>query len=496
MASGLALIQEELKREILKPYDESDPILQCGTAPLSIIQSRPGDVLRLAHEQLHSFPYKDVPGYWRRLYTEAALWKAVNLNPEDDPETKFVETLDMAVILTGAPFRQSLIHEGLSIMGQNYGLGLNQNDASSHGNGRHHMSGDIERMKSLSSREANLMSKKAVQSEGDILQHRMKRQKLSHRSHHNSDIPTSFPRLSLRHIHLDHPIPRKHNMTLTSFQAQLNADHQRNNRQGALPLIITEVIPHWPALSDPETSWNNPRYWLKTTLDGRRLVPIEIGRAYTDDDWSQKIIPFRDFMREYLLPQSTTSQPEKVKTPTGYLAQHDLFTQIPSLRADITIPDFCYSSPPSPLSAEEGEEEEDEAADEPTINIWLGPASTTSPLHTDPHHNILAQVFGHKYIRLYAPSQTGKLYPRSREGDVDLSNTSRVDVGFGMEEEGEGMEDRRKMREELEEEFPLFKDAEYVEGILGPGECLYIPRGWWHYVRSLSPSCSVSFWWD
>lgn len=23
--------------------------------------------------------------------------------------------------------------------------------------------------------------------------------------------------------------------------------------------------------------------------------------------------------------------------------------------------------------------------------------------------------------------------------------------------------------------FPLFSDAEYVEGLLGPGQCLYIP---------------------
>ena len=31
--------------------------------------------------------------------------------------------------------------------------------------------------------------------------------------------------------------------------------------------------------------------------------------------------------------------------------------------------------------------------------------------------------------------------------------------------------------------------------VLGPGDALYIPRHAWHYVRSLSPSRSVSFWW-
>ena len=31
--------------------------------------------------------------------------------------------------------------------------------------------------------------------------------------------------------------------------------------------------------------------------------------------------------------------------------------------------------------------------------------------------------------------------------------------------------------------------------MLGPSEVLYIPRHVWHYVRSLEPSVSVSFWW-
>ena len=32
------------------------------------------------------------------------------------------------------------------------------------------------------------------------------------------------------------------------------------------------------------------------------------------------------------------------------------------------------------------------------ILAWLGPPGTVSPLHTDPHHNILAQIVGYKYV--------------------------------------------------------------------------------------------------
>jgi len=266
---------------------------------------------------------------------------------------------------------------------------------------------------------------------------------------------------------------------------------------------------------------------MAQTIGGRRLVPIEIGRSYTDEGWGQQIVTFGHFMREYLLPPSTSSpscsessnnhetvalngaETERpVDTVTNehydsakiaYLAQHDLLTQLPSLRADILIPDYCFSSPPPPIpthaplpSAEE--------LDTPLQNAWLGPPGTVSPLHTDPYHNILCQVVGYKYVRLYPPSATARLHPRGvrEEGDgVDMSNTSSVDLDEALEvlaqQKEEGHSDARKR---FDERFPGFAGAEFVEAVLGPGECLYIPVGWWHYVRSLSTSFSVSFWFD
>jgi lysine-specific demethylase 8 len=83
-------------------------------------------------------------------------------------------------------------------------------------------------------------------------------------------------------------------------------------------------------------------------------------------------------------------------------------------------------------------------------------------------------VVGSKYIRLYAPDQTPKLYANTH---TLTSNTSQVDC-----------ENPDLTR------FPLFSSAEYWECVLGEGATLYIPPGWWHYVRSLSVSFSVSFW--
>jgi hypothetical protein len=39
--------------------------------------------------------------------------------------------------------------------------------------------------------------------------------------------------------------------------------------------------------------------------------------------------------------------------------------------------------------------------------------------------------------------------------------------------------------------FPLFEKATEYRMILQPGEMIFIPRGWWHHVRSLDKSISV-----
>ncbi|KAF7726342.1 Lysine-specific demethylase 8 [Apophysomyces ossiformis] len=201
----------------------------------------------------------------------------------------------------------------------------------------------------------------------------------------------------------------------------------------ATPVIIPHAIDHWPAMSS--RPWQSARYLLDIAAD--RVVPVEIGR-YTDAGWQQMMMRFEDFVRIHV---------QNPQTPPAYLAQHDLFRQIPRLEKDILVPDYCYVSP-------DYSEEEGEPPEEVIKNAWFGPRGTVSPLHHDPYHNLLAQVVGTKYLRLYSPGETDKLYPH--EGL--MSNTSQVDVG-----------DPDLAR------FPSFATADYVECVLQPGELLYIP---------------------
>ncbi|KAK3944873.1 hypothetical protein QBC46DRAFT_373428 [Diplogelasinospora grovesii] len=265
--------------------------------------------------------------------------------------------------------------------------------------------------------------------------------------------------------------------------------------KGPLPLVITGVVDDWPARTT--RPWNKPAYLLSRTFGGRRLVPVEVGRSYVDDGWGQQIIPFKEFLSVYIDPPRTKGQNGQGggrKGKVGYLAQHQLFTQLPQLRNDIRIPDYCYTAPPKhPTDPSQDQAE----LDEPQLNAWFGPGGTITPLHTDPYHNLLVQVVGRKYVRLYSPHETPRMRPRGKEGGVEMGNTSHVDIGVfegwdkpDIEAEGEGEENGEGGWEDE------FKKVPYLECILQPGDMLYIPIGWWHYVRGLSVSFSVSFWWN
>ena len=110
------------------------------------------------------------------------------------------------------------------------------------------------------------------------------------------------------------------------------------------------------------------------------------------------------------------------------------------------------------------------------LNAWFGPQNTISPLHHDPHHNLLCQVVGRKYLRLYPHEASTRLYPHP---DPLLNNTSQMDVANPDVDR-----------------FPLVAGLACLECILEPGEMLYIPPKYWHYVRALSISFSVSCWWS
>jgi lysine-specific demethylase 8 len=278
---------------------------------------------------------------------------------------------------------------------------------------------------------------------------------------------------------IDQPEPLATNRPVTIVSQPSLEDFQIHLNNDTTPLLLLDTINDWPAIK----TWRDPLYLLRLTLGGRRCVPIEIGETYTHADWRQEIMSLRRFLHEHILPVD----PKEI----GYLGQHNLFHQIPQLQQDIRTPDYCYTAPPEATPASRLGLPAVPPVDEPQKNIWLGPKGTRTPLHTDPYHNIFCQVVGYKYVRLYAPSATESLYPRGEdENGINESNTSEVEIRLDRTQQS-------NVAVEDAESFPLFlSQGNYYEAIVGPGECLYIPAGWWHYIESLTVSYSVSFWWN
>lgn len=75
-----------LATQISKQLEETvsnETIHFCGLGPLKIMESHPQDVLDLAHQKLHTWPYKNVPICWRRLFEDATLSKVAGMLREE-----------------------------------------------------------------------------------------------------------------------------------------------------------------------------------------------------------------------------------------------------------------------------------------------------------------------------------------------------------------------------------------------------------------------------
>ena len=227
------------------------------------------------------------------------------------------------------------------------------------------------------------------------------------------------------------PIPEEDLPSLDSFAAQYLCK---------TPVVITGAMLGWPALH----RWKRAEYWR--AVAGPRTVPVEIGKSYMEEGWGQLLMLFSEFLDKHLIPAQERERCFAVKSclrftegetagvgregqekscgaaslsfksndeneledesiiknvlPSTddhqcvYLAQHDLFSQIPALADDIIEPEYCVLG--HAMRA---------------VNTWIGPPGTITPPHTDPYQNLLCQVIGRKYVRLYSPDQTQALYP-------------------------------------------------------------------------------------
>ena len=255
------------------------------------------------------------------------------------------------------------------------------------------------------------------------------------------------------------------------------------------PLLLRNLL----GTCDAIYFWRSLEYW-RVAVGEETPVEVEIGKGYNNSN--RVTVMFGDYLNYLAMNMETESeecllrskrhegkepdvQHQRTNRDVAYLAQNELFHHV---RNDIPIPSFC----------EDGKYNIGDGKLYHTM-LWMGPRDTVSPLHFDPLDNILMQVVGWKRVLLFSPDdQCHGLKDGGEEGlrrtsswhyagvDGNQYNTSAVDV--------ENPDHAR---------FPNYKllGPMPYECVLGPGDGLYIPKRWWHHVRSLEMSVSANVWW-
>ena len=99
--------------------------------------------------------------------------------------------------------------------------------------------------------------------------------------------------------------------------------------------------------------------------------------------------------------------------------------------------------------------------------IWWSDKNNITPLHKDPYDNFILQLVGEKEWILFGDDYDDILY-----GD-----NLQFDTGYGFAKSNFNVNDN---------------DNPYRKFILKPGQLLFLPKGWSHYVKTLSQSYSIN----
>eukprot|EP00958_Prasinococcus_capsulatus_P014809 scaffold1558_cov403-Prasinococcus_capsulatus_cf.AAC.40 len=256
------------------------------------------------------------------------------------------------------------------------------------------------------------------------------------------------------------------------------------------PYILTGLPDDWPGIRD----WRDLRWWLDRF--GHRVVAVELGRPkhMGGGGVRRRMATIACFVNCHMVPRqfrdprivqesfessrrATSASPgsngehlwwqlqEQEVNLVGCIDQSGLTEQFPELKQYYAAPEYLQLGTLN------------------NVNLCLSPMGVVSPLHREEQDILFVQVAGYTYARLYAPTQSRFLYQQGKGASKGTAEKHQGNVSVvNVEEPGD--------------EHPLFEQAEYSETILGPGDTLYIPRDYWHYVRSLTTSISLIFSWD
>jgi hypothetical protein len=212
------------------------------------------------------------------------------------------------------------------------------------------------------------------------------------------------------------------------------------------PVVIEGLLADWPALAHWSPAFFADRF-------GDAQVEVMAGRdAEAQPDLYvsrlRTALPMREYVARIQAVRETNdiymvARNSLLKREAFRPLLEDLRAPRGFIRPDIHVPD--------------------------SVHLWFGPAGTWAALHHD-HLNVLfCQVYGRKRFRLIPSCELARAY--NQQGLYSAVDPRTPDL----------------------ERFPEFQRATVLDFVVGPGDALLIPVGWWHAVQALDVSISVTF---
>ncbi|HQN56050.1 MAG TPA: cupin-like domain-containing protein [Saprospiraceae bacterium] len=205
------------------------------------------------------------------------------------------------------------------------------------------------------------------------------------------------------------------------------------------PVVFTDLIKDWSALQNWTVENFKSKYGnLKVSVYTNKFEGTDKGFREPD-----KHMLFGDF-----LDLLVSSEPCDLR-----LFLFNIFKYAPELRGDFDLPDITdgfYNDLPS---------------------MFFGGKGSKVAMHygLDLSHVFLNQIYGKERVVLFSPDQSRFIYqlPYSVAGNIDINNPDY-------------------------DRYPALRNAKGEEVVLNPGESLFIPSGYWHYIEYVEGGYSVS----
>jgi len=232
------------------------------------------------------------------------------------------------------------------------------------------------------------------------------------------------------------------------------------------PAVLRGVASNWGLVRAGLESGEEARRYLTSFYNGKPVdfnfgEPHIAGRPFYTEDFAQLNFKVRRERLDTILAE-IESHLQDERPPTYYIASLLVESCMPGFRKDNDLQLAAVGIDPPP-------------------SIWIG-NRTIASCHYDAPNNIACCAVGRRRFTLFPPEQIFNLYPGPLEPTPGGQAVSVVD--FANPDFGK---------------HPRFRDALAAgqSAELEPGDAVFVPSMWWHYVEGLSPfNTLVNYWWS